>query len=187
MNFSLASNIDFFKLYSFKKNIIYDSNIYESISSDEQQSENGRSIQKDSPHTLAGVLPATNCGSFDFKQETIDSTSFGVTNDGKAHRAGIKRPKIVHSIVDGSLGNFNDIMIARSFEGFEATGSDGTMQVVSKSVIKSDENTMFCDFIANELQNLKTDQFRRKLKLMFHKCVVEVTEEEEALLAKRDV
>lgn len=186
MKICIASNHNFFGSFSFEQNTSYDTNTFEPISSDDHYSENGQTEEEDSTNTLRKVMVNTNGGHLNFKQETFEQT-----DDNNARYAGVKRPKIAHSIVHESLGNYNGIIITGSssngFESLLSVPAGGTTQVLSKSVVNTDDNAIFCDFIASELRNLKTDQFRRKLKLMFHKCLVEVTAEEEALLAKRDV
>lgn len=179
--------MSFFELFLFPKNTSHDSNTLDPFSPDEDYSENGQTLERDSPNSLEKVVPNTNVSHFNFKPKTSEQTSFGKTDDGNARQIGIKRFKIENSLLNGSLDNNNGIIITgSSHDGFEGSATDETMQVISKSDVKNDDSAIFCEFIASELRNLKTDQFRRKLKFMFYKCVVEVTEEEEALLAKRD-
>lgn len=66
------------------------------------------------------------------------------------------------------------------------TNGDDCSPVCIKNCLTKDEFIIFGNFIATELRNLKTEQFRRKLKLIFQKSLLEVMEEEETMLAKRD-
>lgn len=54
------------------------------------------------------------------------------------------------------------------------------------SIVNDDEHTVFGNFIATELRNMKTDQFRRKLKRALQKCLLDVTEEEHMAFFKFD-
>lgn len=104
---------------------------------------------------------------------------------GHYHQTGNKRVRFAES--------FNDDLTDDSIgwnapsNGIDATDTDATMQMFSKEGVTRDENTIFCEFIANEMRNLKTDKCRRKLKLIFQKCLVEMMEEEEAMLAKNAI
>lgn len=90
------------------------------------------------------------------KSETVDFDS--------AHPSGEKRAKYTQPMVDDLLNP----------TGYWNSGT------------AKDESDIFADFVAAELRTLKTDNFRRKLKILFHKCLVEVMEEEEKMLAQRN-
>lgn len=55
----------------------------------------------------------------------------------------------------------------------------------SVDVIK-DEHTVFIEFVAHELRNLKTDQCRGELKRAIQKCILELAEKDEAIAAKQN-
>lgn len=82
---------------------------------------------------------------------------------------GNKRAKITHTYVHHSL-NASSSKVPSNGIRIADTGA-------------KDEHTTFGDFIAQELRNMKTDEFRRKLRRIIQKCVLDVMEEEDSMLA----
>lgn len=66
------------------------------------------------------------------------------------------------------------------------TDGNDCSPVCTKNCLTKDEFIIFGNFVASELRNMKTERFRRKLKLIFQKSLLEMIEEEEAMLARRD-
>lgn len=100
---------------------------------------------------------------------------------------GGKRAKYTHPIVYDSTDHMNDSSQTLSNSNdIDVLHASGGMRMDNKDEVAKDEVTIFGEFIVSELRNLKTEQFRRKFKLMVQKSLVEVMEEEEAMLANRD-
>lgn len=56
-------------------------------------------------------------------------------------------------------------------------------QICNKNCLTKDEFIIFGNFIATKLRNMKTDEFRRKLKQAVQKCLLDLAVEEDATLA----
>lgn len=93
-----------------------------------------------------------------------------------------KRTKFTHLAVDNSLNNNNGMHASSNgVEGGEA------MKVLNGNCIAKDANTMFCEYIANEMRKLKTEQFRRKFKLKIQTFLMELMEEEDEIMIAKAI
>lgn len=111
--------------------------------------------------------------------------TFGETDCGKGHSADLFRPNFTHSTDGDSLDNSNSLS-ASSSNGFVSIDNDGERGMFNEDGFTKDEHAIFGDFIASELRNMKTDHFRRKLRRIVQKCILDVVEEEDTICAKRD-
>lgn len=63
---------------------------------------------------------------------------------------------------------------------------DPTARASNSDAVTKDEHSVFGDFIATELRNMKNDDCRRKLKRLLAKSVFDATEEDAAMTANCD-
>lgn len=110
--------------------------------------------------------------------------TFGEIVCANAYSADSPYTKFTNSIEEDLLDN-NNILNASSSNGIGRTDKVGAMGMFNEGAFTKDEHATFGDFIAIELRNMKTDQFRRKLRRIIQKCVLDVMEEEDAMLAKQ--
>lgn len=103
-----------------------------------------------------------------------------------AHPSGGKRARYTQPMVGDLLNPIGDWNSPSNSNEIKANGNHGTVQTGNKGETAKDESAIFADFVATEIRTLKTDHFRRKLKILFHKCLVEVMENEEKMLAQRN-
>lgn len=64
----------------------------------------------------------------------------------------------------------------------DGTIEDGKDETCDKNAPIKDEFTVFGNFVAYEMRQLKTEQYRRKLQLILQKALLQIAEEEEAML-----
>lgn len=159
--------------FSFQNNAA----MFELISPDEAQFNGNGPIIKDEANSYQFDCDQTE--SIPMNPKTVDFDS--------VHSVGGKRAKFTHLSIYDSTDYMNDSSQALSDSNeIDAPHASGTMQIDEKDGVAKDELTIFGEFIVSELRNLKTEQFRRKFKIIVQKSLVDVMEEEEAMLAKRD-
>lgn len=124
-----------------------------------------------------------NVDSAGVNQNTSSPRSLGTMNYRNTNSAAAQRAVFAQPIIEHSLDSQNG-SIASSI-GFETSVTDETMS--NRSDFTKDEYAIFGEFIANELRSMKTDQFRRKLKRAFQKCLLDLADEEEVALQVKHV
>lgn len=118
-------------------------------------------------------------------QITIVPTPFGRVKYSNPNPANVSQAVFTETIAEHSLDSQNGSIA--SSNRFEITETDEFLQMSHKIGLKKDEYAIFGEFIANELRSMKTDQFRRKLKRAFQKCLLDLAEEEEAAIQAKQV
>lgn len=105
-----------------------------------------------------------------------------------------KRKKTFHNHLDhNNGGTSSDRFMAANgaigrnltIDSIDASSLYDVRQMGAKSQMPKDEFVVFGDFIATELRNMKTDEFRRKLKHAVQKCLLDMVAEEDAALAEQ--
>lgn len=126
----------------------------------------------------------------DFSSHDFATAQYGQNDEDESHSPNVlvtgayamqnKRAKF--KSLDKSLDNNNGMHA--SSNGVEGGGA---MAVLNGNSVATDANTMFGEYILDEMRKLKTEQFRRKFKLKVQQCLMELMEEEEEVMIAKAI
>lgn len=152
-----------FKFRSFQKTANANTNLFELISANQGQSDENDPFLKDEDVSECFNGDYENLDPNTFDQTELIPTKSGMVNFGKAHARpnGIKRAKITHTIDDNSM--------------VQASGE-----------VMKDDHSVFGEFVASELRDMKSDECRREVKRAIQQCLLDGTGRDAAIAAKRD-